>query len=74
MDQSLAHIEYESEADLLGELNRNISDPNSLEHATNYVYNTMVEEMVVGIVFEMHYLDKTGVGQAITGQPEDRTV
>lgn len=71
---SSSQIEYSSETELLAEFKRYMCDPANLERATNYLYNSLVDETIMGVVFELHYLHKTGLDVAIEGEPEDSTV
>lgn len=63
--------EYASEAELLAEFKNYMINPDNVEKATNYLYNTLLDEAIVGCVFEFHYLAKTGAGEALEGIPED---
>lgn len=73
-ESSNSHIEYSSESELLAEFKRYMCDPNNLERATNYLYNSLVEETIMGVVFELHYLHKTGLDVALEGEPEDSSL
>lgn len=66
--------EYASEAELLAEFKKYMSSSDNVEKATNYLYNTLLDEAIIGCVFEFHYLAKTGVGEALEGIPEDSEV
>lgn len=63
--------EYSSEAELLAEFKNYMSNPENVEKATNYLYNALVDEAILGCVFEFHYLAKTRMGEALEGLPED---
>lgn len=73
-ESSTKSIEYSSEAELLSEFKEHMCDPANIERATNYLYNALVEETVIGVAFELHYLHKTGLDVAIEGEPEDTTL
>lgn len=73
-ESSTKSIEYASEAELLSEFKEHMCDPANIERATNYLYNALVEETVIGVAFELHYLHKTGLDVAIEGEPEDTTL
>lgn len=66
-----AHIEYSSETELLNEFKKCMRDPQNLETATNYLYNSLLDEAIAGVVFEVHYATKTGLSRAMEGKPED---
>lgn len=68
------HFEYSSETELLAEFKRYMCDPANVERATNYLYNSLVDETIMGVVFELHYLHKTGLDVALEGEPEDSTL
>lgn len=65
------HIEYSSEAELLTEFRKFMRDPSNLEIATNYLYNSLLDETILGVAYEMHYTLKTGLYEALEGIPED---
>lgn len=70
-DSSPSQIEYASEGELLAEFKKYMCDPLNVERATNYLYNSLVEETIMGVVFELHYLHKTGLDVALEGEAED---
>lgn len=74
MNETNPHIEYSSEAELLSEYKEYMSDPENVERATNYLYNALLDETILGIAFELHYYHKTGLDVAIEGEPEDTKV
>lgn len=67
----VSEFEYASEAELMREYANYMNDPENLESATNYLYDSILEEMIMGVVFEIHYLNKTRLGEALQGSPED---
>lgn len=73
-ESSSSQVEYTSEAELLAEFKRYMCDPLNVERATQYLYNSLVEETIMGVVFELHYLHKTGLDVALKGEAEDSTV
>lgn len=68
---SPAHIEYSSEAELLTEFRKFMRDPSNLEIATNHLYNSLLDETILGVAYEMHFTLKTGLFEALEGIPED---
>lgn len=66
-----AKVEFASETELLSEFKKYMSCPENIERAAHYVYNSLVDEAVLGTVFEMHYYKKTGLDIALEGEPED---
>lgn len=73
-ESSSSQVEYSSEAELLADFKRYMCDPSNVERATNYLYNSLVEETIMGVVFELHYLHKTGLDVALEGEAEDSAV
>lgn len=73
-ESSSSQVEYTSETELLAEFKRYMCDPTNLERATNYLYNSLVDETIMGVVFELHYLHKTGLDVALEGEPEDSSL
>lgn len=74
-ESSSSHqVEFTSETELLAEFKRYMCDPTNVERATNYLYNSLVDETIMGVVFELHYLHKTGLDVALEGEPEDPEV
>lgn len=73
-ESSNSQIEYANETELLTEFKRCMRDPINVERATNYLYNSLVDETIMGVVFELHYLHKTGLDVALEGEPEDTSV
>lgn len=67
-------VEYSDEGELLSEFKQFMSDPVNVERATSYLYNSLVEEAVLGVAFELHYLHKTGLGVALEGEAEDTSL
>jgi SAGA-associated factor 11 len=45
--------------------------PDTLKKATNYLYESLVDEVILGVVFETHHAYKSGSSMAIAGQPEE---
>lgn len=73
-ENSSSRIEYGSETELLADFKRYMNEPSNLERATNYLYNSLVDETIMGVIFELHYLHKTGLDVALEGEPEDTSV
>lgn len=68
------HIEYADETELLTEFRNYMSDPDTREKAANYLLNSLIDESILGIVFEVHHANKNGsvaAWKALEGQPED---
>lgn len=65
------HYEYESVRELVNEFRQMMADPANMEIATEYLYSSLLDEMVLGVAFEVHYAFRTGIMQALEGQPED---
>lgn len=72
-DPAIPQIEYASESELLTEYKNYMDDPDNLERATHYLYNALMEETIMGLVFEIHYLNKTGLDKAIDGCKVDQS-
>ncbi|CAD7077291.1 unnamed protein product [Hermetia illucens] len=71
-DNSSDHnFEYASESELLAEYNKYMRDPNNVEVAANYLFQSLLDETILGVVFEVHQTIKTGMSEAVEGQPED---
>lgn len=68
---STTHIEYSNENELLTEFKNLMQDPANLETATNYLYQSLLDEAILGVAFEVHYAHKTKISEAIEGLPED---
>lgn len=67
------HTEFEDEEELITQFNELMTDPDNLETAANYLYESLLDEAILGSVFEMHNLIKTGLLKALEGEPEDPT-
>lgn len=65
------HIEYADETELLNEFRNYMSDSDTRDKAANYLLESLIDETILGVVFEVHHAYKTGSGVAIEGQPED---
>ncbi|XP_058814046.1 SAGA-associated factor 11 homolog [Topomyia yanbarensis] len=65
------HIEYADETELLSEFRSFMSDPDIRDKAAIYLLESLIDETILGVVFEMHHASKTGSNVAIEGQPED---
>lgn len=66
-----SHIVYNTDKELINDFKKCMRDPNSLDTAANYLYQSLVDEMILGQVFEMHYAVTTGSAIAMEGEPED---
>lgn len=65
------HNEFEDEEELITQFNELMTDPDNLETAANYLYESLLDEAILGSVFEVHNLIKTGLMKALEGEPED---
>lgn len=65
------HIEYGSVDELLTEYRSYMKDPKNVDAGANYLLNSLIDETILGVVFEVHYACKSGVAVAVDGKPED---
>lgn len=72
-EDSTIHTEFEDEEELITQFNELMTDPENLEKAANYLYESLLDEAILGSVFEVHNLIKTGLLKALEGEPEDST-
>lgn len=55
-------FEYDSESDLVDDYKKLVlSNPTNLNTATEYLFDTLVEEVVMGVAFQMHFENKLAV-------------
>lgn len=66
-----ASIEYTSEEELIAEFRKCMRDPEQKEAAIQYLYESVLDETILGVVFEVHFAVKTGILAALEGEPED---
>uniref|UniRef100_U5EXZ8 SAGA-associated factor 11 homolog n=1 Tax=Corethrella appendiculata TaxID=1370023 RepID=U5EXZ8_9DIPT len=71
MSDNDLHIEYESVEQLKDEFNKYMSNTETVEKAANYLFESLVDETILGLVFEIHHAFKTGSNVAVEGEPED---
>lgn len=64
-------IEYNSEEELIAEFRKCMRDPEQKEAAIQYLYESVLDETILGVVFEVHFALKTGLLAALEGEPED---
>lgn len=67
-------IEYTNIEVLLAEYKQYMTDPENVEIAANYLINSLIDECVLGVVFEVHHSVKTNnklAEDAMEGEPED---
>lgn len=64
-------IEYNSEEELIAEFQKCMRDPKQKEAAIEYLYESILDETILGVVFEVHFALKTGILAALEGEPED---
>lgn len=56
---STEKFEYESETELIEDYKKLVlTKPNNLNIATEYLYESLVEEAVMGVAFQMHFESK----------------
>lgn len=53
-------IEYANEEELLSELRRNLEVPGNVEKAAEYLFQSLIDEIALGVAFEIHHNLKTG--------------
>lgn len=71
MNETPVQIEFSSEAELMSEFKEYMSDPDNVERAAHYIYDSLLDDAILGTVFEVHYYHKTGLDAALEGEPED---
>lgn len=55
-------FEYDSESELVDDYKKLVlSNPTNLNAATEYLFDTLVEETVMGVAFQMHFENKLAV-------------
>lgn len=52
--------EYASETELINEFKSYMRDPKNVESGSDYLYNSLIDEMILGVAFEIHHETKTG--------------
>ncbi|XP_050336486.1 SAGA-associated factor 11 homolog [Bactrocera neohumeralis] len=50
-----------------------LKDPTSLDEAAHYLYQSLLDDAVVGVFLEIHHLHRTGNLDALDGVPEEGT-
>ncbi|XP_037933676.1 SAGA-associated factor 11 homolog [Teleopsis dalmanni] len=73
---SVKHLSFEKSnsittAALLKAYKEIVNDPKTLDEAANYLYQSLVDDAVVGVFLEVHHLRKNGNMTAMEGVPED---
>ncbi|XP_055716314.1 SAGA-associated factor 11 homolog [Phlebotomus papatasi] len=65
--------EYPNESELISEFRKYMLAADNVEKETicNYLFNSLVEDAILGVVLEVHCDARTGISAAIEGQPED---
>lgn len=71
MNETPIKFEYTNEGELLAEFKECMSDAANVEEAADYLYNSLLDEAIIGSVYEVHYYNKTGLDAALEGEPED---
>lgn len=66
-DANFDRIEYDSVNELLDELKSCLKVPGNLEKASDYLFNSLVDEVALGIAFELHHNAKTGKYSRVEG-------
>lgn len=67
-------IEYNNIETLLAEYKKYMTEPENVEIAANYLISSLIDECVLGVVFEVHHSVKTNIKMgevAVEGEPED---
>ena len=61
-----------TEEELLSTFKMFMRDPKNIDIGANYLLDTMIDEAILALVFEIHYLHKTSAGSlsAIEGAEE----
>ncbi|KAJ8684577.1 hypothetical protein QAD02_020369 [Eretmocerus hayati] len=61
----------------VGDLNKNflnfMSEPKSVESATEEIYEDLLEEVLMGFVFDIHRMIRTGSSDVEEGIPDDES-
>lgn len=47
-----------------------MEDQENVDSATNFIYDSLVEDLTMGVLFEFHHGIKTGLTEIIEGEPE----
>lgn len=68
-------VSLPSDEELLAQINKHfrnyLSNPENLESATNTLLDDIIEDAILGIVFEVHMEKKTRLHEIILGEPDD---
>lgn len=51
-------FEYENESELLEDYKKILSNGNNINIAVEYLYDSLMEEAVMGVAFQMHFESK----------------
>jgi hypothetical protein len=52
------HVEYESESELIQDYKKAIQNPATLNFAQNYLFDQLVEDAILTVVFRAHFESK----------------
>lgn len=55
------HFEYDSESELVADFKKLVSSSENLNIAAEYIFDTLIEEAVMGVAFQMHFENKLAV-------------
>lgn len=58
MSTERAKFEYENENELIEDYKKNINNQANLNLAVEYLYETLVEETIMGVAFQCHFESK----------------
>ena len=64
-------VDYLNEQELLTEFKSFMSIPDNVELAAEYLIESLIDEAILGVVFEIHYTKKMGGTTAMEGEPEN---
>jgi hypothetical protein len=59
------NAEYETESDLIQDFQKTISNPASLNFATQYLFDQLVDETILQVIFRAHFESKHPVGNLL---------
>lgn len=59
------NVEYESESELIQDFQKTISNPTNLNFATQYLYDQLVDEAILQIIFRAHFESKHPVSKLL---------
>lgn len=63
--ERLNNVEYESESELIQDYQKTMSNPANVNFATQYLYDQLVDDVILQIVFRAHFESKHPVSCAL---------